>query len=457
MSQQISNDLRDLEYRFERLTELNRRLMLRSLALENDLNNENLDPPNSGDQVIVTCMGCLSLYSAGFPLAGATILIIDSNGFVWDSQVSDSNGVAIVTYPNDPTLTYTIEGFARGYAFPSPVFVPYGINITGATAVANFFATGGYCQAPSLTISPLSGTPSPSAFFSVSASGGGAIIGGDIIGRSYYLSSATVVNKGSGYSTAPTVTVGDNGIGDTGATASAYIGRVDSASVASGGTGYTNGSAITFPTTTGYGVVATGTINCTSGVITSVNITTKGAGYTATPTAVISGGGSGASITPNMVYGSIEAILIDGGIGGDPMVCVPGYGVTRLQTIVSSFGTINSILCAPNYRYFVCQQVSGNISPSGSGQYRVCFGFTGLNLYVSTRLITSGLPNAELPGTGAYTACAFPGMLGGAVFGAASMTVVSWNPFQATFDFTGTGADGPIFQTGSKVVTLYGT
>ena len=71
-------------------------------------------------------------------------------------------------------------------------------------------------------------------------------------------------------------------------------GGVRSVTVGSGGTGYTNGTAVTF--SGGGGSGAAGTINVSSGVITSVSITSQGIGYTSAPTVSVTGG-SGASLT----------------------------------------------------------------------------------------------------------------------------------------------------------------
>ncbi|MFP5041449.1 hypothetical protein [Parasediminibacterium sp. JCM 36343] len=66
--------------------------------------------------------------------------------------------------------------------------------------------------------------------------------------------------------------------------------------VSSGGSGYTNGSTITFANPNG-GVAATATIAVTSGAITGVTITEFGTGYTTAPTSFTGGGGTGGVIT----------------------------------------------------------------------------------------------------------------------------------------------------------------
>ena len=71
-------------------------------------------------------------------------------------------------------------------------------------------------------------------------------------------------------------------------------GGVASVTVGAGGSGYTDGTAVSI--TGGGGSGATGTINVTSGAITSVTITSQGIGYTSVPT-VSATGGTGATLT----------------------------------------------------------------------------------------------------------------------------------------------------------------
>lgn len=76
-------------------------------------------------------------------------------------------------------------------------------------------------------------------------------------------------------------------------------GYVYSVSITSGGTGYPASGTVTFTDTTGTG--ATGTYTATGGVIDSVTITAAGSAYSYATTASFSGGGSGESVTVNIV------------------------------------------------------------------------------------------------------------------------------------------------------------
>ena len=70
------------------------------------------------------------------------------------------------------------------------------------------------------------------------------------------------------------------------------VGQVSAVVVANGGTGYTQGAAAVFSVAPAGGVTATGTINVTGGVITSITLTNPGAKYTTAPTVSVAGGSS---------------------------------------------------------------------------------------------------------------------------------------------------------------------
>ena len=79
--------------------------------------------------------------------------------------------------------------------------------------------------------------------------------------------------------------------------------KVDSVDVIDGGTGYSVAPTITFNTPVGASAVQaeTGTVTVNAGAITSVPIAEQGAGYTSTATYTITGAGSGADLRVNMM------------------------------------------------------------------------------------------------------------------------------------------------------------
>lgn len=142
------------------------------------------------------------------------------------------------------------------------------------------------------------------------------------------VSTITLTNGGTGYTSAPTVTIGGTG---TGATASATVTfSVSSITLSSGGTGYPDpGTTVTISAPPSGGTQATATATVTGGVVTGIVITNAGSGYTSPPTITFSGGaGTGAAATANMT-GTVSSIqLTSGGTNyvASPTVTISGGG-----------------------------------------------------------------------------------------------------------------------------------
>lgn len=153
------------------------------------------------------------------------------------------------------------------------------------------------------------------------------------------VASITITNGGSGYTSAPTV--GITGGGGIGATATAVLGfGVNTISVDAGGTGYTN-ATVTITGGGGSGATATATLN--AGVITAINVTNAGSGYTSVPTVTITGDGTGATATAALLTsGSVKSVtIINGGINYSAAPTIgftggAGTGATATATVGSS-------------------------------------------------------------------------------------------------------------------------
>ena len=100
---------------------------------------------------------------------------------------------------------------------------------------------------------------------------------------------------------------------------------VVSASVTTGGSGYTSAS-VTFSGGGGSGATATATI--ASGAVTAIRITSSGSGYTSTPTVIITGNGAGATATATISTGTtvkgenwlMELDYLSGGSKNEPFL-----------------------------------------------------------------------------------------------------------------------------------------
>lgn len=132
----------------------------------------------------------------------------------------------------------------------------------------------------------------PTVQFTSTDGGTGAALTATVSGGS--VSSLTVTSGGSGYSTAPTLTI--FGGGGTGATATATVsgGVVTGATVTAGGSHYSTAPVVFVkPTDGGTGAAATATVS--SGQISAITITSGGSNYTSAPTLTLTGptGGTG--------------------------------------------------------------------------------------------------------------------------------------------------------------------
>ncbi len=98
----------------------------------------------------------------------------------------------------------------------------------------------------------------------------------------------TITSGGTGYTTAPTISITGGGGSGAAATATVSGGEVTAITITSGGTGYT--SAPTISITGGGGTGATATATVSGGEVTAIIITSGGTGYTSAPTISITGG-----------------------------------------------------------------------------------------------------------------------------------------------------------------------
>jgi hypothetical protein len=187
------------------------------------------------------------------------------------------------------------------------------------------------------------------------------------ITNGYHIASINVANGGTGYTTAPTVTI-TGGVGSTSqptatAALSYYVGSI---TVTNPGSGYTVAPIVHF-SGGGSGSGATATANIiTAATITYpvayINVTNQGNGYTSTPPVTISGGvGSGAAATANVLlstlttysiasitvntggqgYSVVPTVTISGG-GGSGAQGIATLGTTTLPTYYVSSITVNT-------------------------------------------------------------------------------------------------------------------
>ncbi|MEW5828724.1 MAG: multicopper oxidase domain-containing protein [Chloroflexota bacterium] len=144
---------------------------------------------------------------------------------------------------------------------------------------------------------------------------------------------------GSGFTTAPTVSISSAVMGGTGATATATIsGSVATVQVTNGGSGYTAPVTVEFTGGGGAGATGVATVSPT-GFVTGITVTNGGSGYTEAGTTVeITGDGIGAAATVVVSSsGSIAGINITNGGSGYTTATVDiigdGTGATAAATV----------------------------------------------------------------------------------------------------------------------------
>jgi hypothetical protein len=180
------------------------------------------------------------------------------------------------------------------------------------------------------------------ATLNIAISGGGGS-GATAVGSTAGGAHIQVTNWGSGYTTAPTVTI--TGGTSPSATATAAITQgVYAVTVQTGGTGYTSQPAVTF--TGGGGAGATALANISGGVVTSITVTNPGSGYTSTPTVAIAAPTSGTTATAlAATSGVVSGITINTGgstftaaYSGTPNTTTAGGLTAPEQTIAIDHG-----------------------------------------------------------------------------------------------------------------------
>jgi autotransporter-associated beta strand protein len=232
------------------------------------------------------------------------------------------------------------------------------------------------------------------------------------------ISSASLTNAGSGYTSFPVLTIGGAG-GNVHPASASVLARVGTIAVTSGGSGYINqvsaptaGTPGTFVDIVGGGGSgATAFATVSGGVVTGITITNPGSGYTSMPTVYISSTANpslaGAGATAAVSGITVQSIALnDGGFDyGTPTISLTGGGgsgaaasatATSDITLNSSRGitlgaaggtleqTQSSMLTIPGA---IASSGNGILTKSGAGSLIL----TGANTYTGGTVVTAGL------------------------------------------------------------------
>ena len=187
-------------------------------------------------------------------------------------------------------------------------------NYTSGVLTSTTMDNGGdhYTRPPTIVLTHVNGTGAE-----VRA------IMGEVIG-------CVITDEGDDYTSAPTVTISSPDDSDgTQATMAVYRGKVMSVTVDSGGTGFVDGDTVTIGGPDNGSDTATADVVVAAGVVTEINVTHAGSGYTGVPSATLnSTAGTGATTT----------VVIDDSVIAGCYIIEAGAGYTTLPTATMSGG-----------------------------------------------------------------------------------------------------------------------
>ncbi|MFA6971923.1 MAG: hypothetical protein WC208_11045 [Gallionella sp.] len=244
-----------------------------------------------------TPVSSVAMVSGGAGYTAPTVTISGGGG-------AGATGTAIVG--TSPVSSIAMSSGGTGYLAPTVTIS--GGGGTGATATATVGTSpvnsitvtkGGLkYKTPTVNIIPVDGNGT-GATATATIDGTGAVTG------------IAIKNVGSGYTTAPRITITDGPTrhsGPTTATATATVlpaaGSVTGITF-TGGSGYTSAPSVTITDATGTGAIATATVSPTAGTVTGITVT-GGSGYTSAPSVTISdiAGGTGTGASAKAIVGA---------------------------------------------------------------------------------------------------------------------------------------------------------
>jgi hypothetical protein len=258
-----------------------------------------------------------------------------TKGNIAAASTFSTTGVSAAQYKNERVI---IGDPSKG------LFTWDGANLISIGSVGLIGITNpgsGYTTAPTVTISApnQSNGVQATAVATITTGAGG-------------VQSIQVTNTGSGFTSVPTVTIGAPQVsGGVQATAGATIsgGNVVAITVTQAGSGYTAVPSVTI--SGGGGANATANATLSSGIVNSITLTNAGTGYTSPPTVTISGGG-GANATARaqlltFTKGTVTVLVTNGGVGytSVPTVTISGGGGASANGIaVVSGGQVTQVI-----------------------------------------------------------------------------------------------------------------
>jgi len=298
---------------------------------------------------------------------------------------------------------------------------------TGSVSSISLTSAGsGYTTAPTVTVS------APNVDGGVQATATATLSGAGV-------TAITLSAAGTGYTSAPTVAItGGSGSGAT-ATARLSGAGVTAITVSAGGSGYTTASVgFTEPQVAG-GTTATATATISGGVVTAITITNPGSGYTSAPTISITGDGTGATATATIGTSTVTGITITSAGSGyltSPTVTLTGGGGTGATVGSVTIGTstvtgITIVAAGSGYSAAPDVTISGGGGTGATATATITSG-TGIKINNLQHYLDNYINGAGLVGE---FAAKYPGTLGNSlkISVADSASFGTW-AYKAEFD-----------------------
>jgi autotransporter-associated beta strand protein len=318
------------------------------------------------------------------------------NGARGSVSVTKTGSTTQILSGNNTTLgAFVVNGGTLGLGHSSAL--GFGGPVQGSTINGTTVGSGG-----TLDLNGITGVSEPITLNGTGVGGNGALVNNS--GTEAVISSGIaglgLTAGGSGYSTAPTVTIGGTG---SGATAEALLGVTAASFSISGGT--TVYSAAPTVTITGdNGARATASATLTAGVVTGITISGAGAGFTAAPGITFSGGTvttpgvnpTGTGNATNFTIGALVTSSAGTGYTGTPTVTFGSGGATGsaiLSSVVlasdSSVGgsgntTINAVVSQSGGARALTKVGAGRVTLNGVNTYSGATNVNGGTLLIGT-------------------------------------------------------------------------
>jgi len=178
------------------------------------------------------------------------------------------------------------------------------VTIRGSLdSVAVVGGGSGYASAPAVSIA------NPGGGGLIRQAVAQAVVEGPVVG-------ITLQSQGSGYSSPPSVVIAGGSGAQVSASMSGYVNEIR---ITSPGRGYTSPPSISISGGGGSGASAVATISKTTGELTGIAVTAPGSAYSTSPNVTISGGGGeDAQATASLLYRVQSLALLAGGQGYPP-------------------------------------------------------------------------------------------------------------------------------------------